>query len=198
MIFHYAGKFKDEHALPKREHPEGAVQYKEPKSMAKFAVIANAISIAILLVLTQVVFIRAKDFVINNDFWDYYTPYLIGMGLAIVASIPHEFLHAICFKKDVYMYQALQKGLLFVIGTEDMSKSKFIFMSLLPNLVFGFIPFIIFLFFPNLIVLGAMGAMAIGGGAGDYFNVFNTIFQVPNGAKIYMSGMHTYWYKPEK
>lgn len=42
--------------------------------------------------------------------------------------IPHEILHAICYKKDVYMYNDFAHGLMFVVGTEDMSKSRFIFM----------------------------------------------------------------------
>ncbi len=82
-----------------------------------------------------------------------------------------------------------------VVGTEDMSRSRFVSMSMLPNLIFGFIPFIIFLFIPSLLELGILGACAIGMGAGDYYNVFNCLTQVPRGAKVYMSGLHSYWYK---
>lgn len=48
---------------------------------------------------------------------------------------PHELLHALCFKKDVYLYTNLKQGMLFVIGTETMSKGRFIFMSMLPNII---------------------------------------------------------------
>ena len=93
------------------------------------------------------------------------------------------------------MYTNLKQGMMFVVGTEDMSKTRFVMMSLCPNIVFGFIPFIIFLISPNLTILGTLGALAIGMGAGDYYNVFNALVQVPKDAKIYMSGFHSYWYK---
>ena len=88
--------------------------------------------------------------------------------------------------------------MLFVIGTEDFSKFRFCFMSMLPNLVFGFIPLIIFMINPSLTFLGDLGVFAISCGVGDYLNVINALRQVPKGAKIYNSGMHSYWYKPEK
>lgn len=184
MKFHYAGTYNgDENSLPQREHPAGYVQFKEPDNMKKFAVIMNTISIIITVVFVLAVYFISKDMS------------LLGIFFALVSSVPHEFLHALCFKNDIFMYQNLKQGMLFVIGTEDMSKLRFIFMSLLPNIVFGFIPFILFLIFPNLVILGTLGALAIGMGAGDYVNVFNCIIQVPNGAKVYNSGMHTYWYK---
>ena len=117
---------------------------------------------------------------------------------ALLSMFPHEILHASCFKEEVYLYTNFSKGMLFVVGPEDMTKGRFIFMSMLPNLVFGFIPFIIFLFVPKLVVLGAMGSICIGMGFGDYFNVFNAIRQMPKGALTYLSGFHSYWYLPEK
>ncbi len=184
MKFHYAGTYNgDENSLPQREHPSGFVQFREPE-MKKFAVIMNILAIIITFVLIFIVsFISGK------------TPSFAGIILALVSLVPHEFLHALCFKNDVFMYQNLKQGMLFVVGTEDMSKLRFIMMSLCPNIVFGFIPFILFLIFPNLIILGTLGALAIGMGAGDYYNVFNALIQVPKGAKIYNSGFHSYWYK---
>ena len=183
MKFHYSGKYNgDENSLPQCEHPTGYVQFKEP-DMKKFAVIMNILSAIITAGLIFVVYFMSKELS------------LLGMFLSFVSLVPHEFLHALCFKSDVYMYQNLKQGMLFVVGTEDMSKSRFIFMCLLPNIVFGFIPFILFLIFPNLTVLGSLGALAVGMGAGDYYNVFNALTQVPKDAKIYMSGFHSYWYK---
>jgi hypothetical protein len=46
-------------------------------------------------------------------------------------------------------------------------------------------------------VLGGLGALAIGAGAGDYFNVYNALTQMPRGARTYMCGMHSFWYIPE-
>lgn len=184
MKFHYVGKYNgDENSLPQREHPTGYVQFREADNMKKFAVIINILAIVITAVFGFLVAFISKEFS------------SIGIILALVSLVPHEFLHALCFKEDVLMYQNLSQGMLFVVGTEDMSKLRFIMMSLCPNIVFGFIPFILFMIFPNLTILGTMGALCIGMGAGDYYNVFNALMQVPKGAKIYMSGFHSYWYK---
>ena len=85
-------------------------------------------------------------------------------------------------------------GMLFVVGIEDMSKARFVFMSLLPNLVFGWIPYILFLIHPQWMFLGVLGAISIPMGIGDYYNVYNCLTQVPKGALVYLSGMHSYWY----
>ena len=189
MKFHYAGKYNgDENSLPQRKHPENAMQFKEPENMNKLAVILNILAIIIILMLLAVVSVLSEKKVFGTAGYG-------GMLCFLVSLIPHEFLHAICFKDDVAMYTNLIKGMLFVVGTEDMSKARFIFMCLLPNIIFGFIPFVIFLIFPDLIFLGTLGAMAISGGAGDYLKVFNCLMQVPKGAKVYMSGMHTFWHK---
>lgn len=183
MKFHYAGKYNgDENSLPQREHPTGYVQFKEADEK-NFVLIMNVISIIITLPLIFVVYFMSKELS------------LLGIFLSLASLVPHEFLHALCFKNDVFMYTWLKKGMLFIVGSEDMSKTRFIIMGLCPNIVFGFIPFIIFLFFPNLIFFGTLGALAIGMGAGDYYNIFNALTQVPKNAKIYMSGFHNYWHK---
>lgn len=189
MKFHYAGKYNgDENSLPQREHTENSVKFREPENMKKFAIVMNILAVIIIILFLFIISVVSEKEI-------YSLAGECGMICFLITLVPHELLHALCFKSDVLMYQNLKQGMLFVVGTEDMSKARFIFMGLLPNIVFGFIPFIIFLIFPDLIFFGTLGAMAISGGAGDYFNIFNCITQVPNGAKVYMSGMHTYWHK---
>nr|MCR5096613.1 DUF3267 domain-containing protein [Erysipelotrichaceae bacterium] len=108
-----------------------------------------------------------------------------------------EFLHAICFEGEVYMYENLKKGMLFVTGPGSFSKAGFIFMSMLPNLVFGFIPYIIFLIDPTQTMLGTLGAISIASGAGDYYNVFNALTQMPKGSRTYLRNFRSYWYMPK-
>ncbi len=186
MKFHYAGKYDgNEESLPQREHPENAVPFREP-NMKQLAIIANiGAIISTITLLIPVVILGRQHFGFSVS---------VGVILSIFTLIPHEFLHALCFKEDVYMYENLKQGLMFVVGTEDMSKRRFILMSLCPNLVFGFIPYIIFLFVPRFVGLGFFAAICIGMGFGDYINVFNAIRQMPKGSKTYLSGMHSYWY----
>lgn len=186
----YKGKFSGSiEDLPHGEHKPGAVQFKEP-DMKKFAVIMNVLSFVITLGLLAWV-------IIKTGFEGIYTlSSLIAAILVILSLFPHELLHAICFKHEVYLYTNLRQGMLFVVGTEDMSKTRFIVMSLLPNIVFGFLPFVLWLVFPGLSFLGIFGALSIGAGAGDYFNVVNAIMQMPKGARTYLYSFHSYWYMP--
>ena len=194
MIFHYAGKYSgDENDLPRREHPENAVPFREPEDMKKLSLVANIGATVVTLAL-----LAGVGLILHGQHPDR-VPLLqmyIGLLASFLTLFPHELLHAICFKKDVYMYTNLKQGLLFVVGPEDMSKGRFIVMSLLPNLVFGFVPYLLFLFLPGCPWLGVFGGMCIGMGFGDYINVFNAACQMPRGARTYLSGMHSYWFMP--
>lgn len=186
----YEGKYNgDENSLPNRPHRPNAVRFKEFDNMKTFAVVINIIALILTVILMAFAALRAgyKAFNLGG---------MLGCIASLVTLFPHEFLHAICFKEDAHVYTNFKQGMLFVFGAEDMSKGRFIFMSLLPNLVFGFIPYLIFMIFPSVTFFGMLGALAIGMGSGDYMNVFNAIRQVPKNAKIYMYGFHSYWYMP--
>ena len=190
MRFHYGGKYKTEEDLKsKREHPDGAVAFKEPKQNI-FAVIANGGCLVLVACLLILICIMGK-----HDFRALMKAIGAGAVISMLTLIPHEFLHALCFKEDVYLYLDPTRMLAFVHGVESMSKGRFIFMSLLPNLVFGVIPFAAFLINTDLLIAGTMGAFCIGMGFGDYINVFNAITQMPRGSMTYLSGFHSYWYK---
>ena len=189
MVFHYMGKYDlDPESLPSSEPVPGAVAFREPKDSKTLGLIANGIAIGIAVVTFALLFIRGGIFAFN----------IFGSLLGLIAMVPHEFLHALCFREDVYMYTNLKHGMLFVIGPEKMSRGRFVFMSLLPNIVFGFIPFILFLIMPGLTLLGTLGAISIPCGAGDYLNVYNALTQMPKGAKTYLYKFHSYWYMPEE
>lgn len=193
MKLHYMGKFnKDHESLPHGEHKPNAVKFKEPSTPKKLAIIANAISIVIMILLAVPAFFRCGSFVIS-DFLGFY----IGIILSLLILFPHEFLHAICFKSDVYLYTNFSQGMLFVVGPETMTKSRFVFMSLLPNIVFGIIPYIIGMIFPENTFLLSLGIFATGMGAGDYLNVFNALTQMPKGARTYLYQFNSYWYIPQ-
>lgn len=189
MKLHYKGKFNlDPASLPHGEHQPNAVPFKEAESTRTLGIIANGIALGIIVVLYILLFLRSGGEVFSGSF--------LGAALALATLFPHEILHGICFKEDVYLYTNLKQGMLFVVGPETMSKGRFIFMSLLPNIVFGWIPFILCMIFPHLSVLGVMGALATGMGAGDYYNVFHAATQMPKGARTYLYGFHSYWYMP--
>ncbi len=193
MIFHYAGKYDgDESKLPQKEHHKNAVPFKEPEDNKKLSLIANLGCILTMIVLVIPFIMLSKNYIRSNAIW-----MAIGGICGGISLVPHELLHSLCYKKDVYMYNNLSHGMIFVVGTEDMSKGRFIFMCLCPNIFLGIVPYIIFLIFPNLVGLGLFGIICIGIGFGDYLNVYNALKQMPNGAKTYLCGMHSYWYLPD-
>lgn len=189
MKFHYSGKYNDDpSSLQGHPHEDGYVKFKEAKDIKTLSLIANGLAIGILIIALIIMYRRGgRD---SYSLW--------GAVLSVLILVPHEYLHAICFKGDVYMYTNLSKGLLFVVGPETFSKARFIFMSLLPNIVFGLIPFVLFLINPSLRILGTFGAISLASGAGDYYNVFNALTQMPKGARTYMNGTNSYWYMPKE
>ena len=192
MRFHYAGKYVGPDQLPKREPmPAGAVAFREPDSAGMMGLIGNGLALVIFVVLYGLLVVRCGMGALNHE------AFFFGALLTLATMVPHEFIHAICFRGDVYMYQALSKGLLFVVGPEDMTLGHFCFMSLLPATVLGVIPYLACMIAPSLTALGIFGAMALASAAGDFFNVFNAVTQMPRGALTFLSGFHSYWYLPE-
>lgn len=186
MKIKYQGKFNgDTDSLILREHKKNAVKFKEFDNPKKLGLVMNIVGLIMAVPLFIILFLRGGKIS------------LIGLLLSFVSLLPHEFLHAICFKEKAYIYTNLKNGMLFVVGPETMSKGRFIFMSLLPNIIFAFIPFTVFLFFPKLTVLGTFGAISLISGVGDYYNVFNALRQMPKGARTYLYGFNSYWYMPE-
>lgn len=194
MKLHYRGKYNlDPVTLPTCKHQPNAVKFKEVDSTKELAVIANGIAIALMILLAIPVYLKYKGLL-----FDYFDEMMVGAMLPLLTMFPHELIHALCFKEDVYLYTNFKQGLLFVVGCETMSKHRFIFMSLLPNIVFGFLPYVISFLGIQYLTLAVLGVIAIGMGAGDYYNVFNALIQMPKGARTYLYQMNSYWYIPEK
>ena len=120
--------------------------------------------------------------------------------LPLLTVLPHEFLHALCFGKDAvvdcYIHpKALQA---MVVCAKPISKARFIFMSLLPNFVFGVLPLLAWMIFPSLgITWVIFSCVTVSFGMGDYYNVHNAIKQMPKGSLQQLSGFHSYWYFAE-
>ena len=202
MKLHYMKKYNlDPESLPHGEHMPGAVRFKEANSTKEMAIIANVAALVIMVILAVPAVMRCLAFFSDapgENMSDYAVELWVGSLLSLVILFPHEILHAVCFKEDVYLYTNFRQGMLFVVGPETMSKGRFVFMSLLPNLVFGIIPYIIGMLFPQYGWLLGLGILATGMGAGDYYNVFNALTQMPKGARTYLYKFNSYWYMPDE
>ncbi len=190
MKLHYMGKYDlNPQSLPCKPHQPEAVAFREAKDAKSMSLIANGLGIVLLVLTMGLLYLRCGSGIFQNSFW--------GAILSLLCLLPHEFLHAICFKEDVYMYTNLKYGMLFVVGPETMSKNRFIFLSLLPNILFGFLPYMAALILPSLTILGTFGAFSISMGAGDYYNVFHALTQMPKGARTYLYQFNSFWYMPK-
>lgn len=197
MKLHYMGKYSgNPEDLPHGGHKPGAVMFKEPdmKKIALWMNIASFIIAVTLLAIVGVISLKSGAAAPANKSWQF----CLGAICPFLTLFPHEIIHGLCFKGDVYLYTNLKQGMLFVTGPEDMTKARFVMMSLAPNIVFGFIPLILFFILPNAPFLGVFGAISISCGAGDYMNVINALIQMPKDALTYLYGFHSYWYIPEK
>ena len=194
MKLHYMGRFSgDPSTLPHGEHKPGAVPFKEPQDPKKLAMVANGIALALLVVLLAAAALRGGA---HYSFVQFLLGWLLGMAILF----PHELLHAVCFQEDVYLYTNWRQGMLFVVGPEDMSRGRFVLMSLLPNLVFGWGPFLLWCLTPyggewsDGLLWFSLCCISFGGG--DYLNVWNALRQMPRGSVQQISGFHSYWYMP--
>lgn len=198
----WKGKFNGVEDLPIGELSENAVRFEEPESAEELAKETRIFLIPVVIFLLIVIFLRIK---INGFFGVRDVINILGIILIPFSILPHEYLHAIFFPKDaeVEMWYSIKQRLALVTSTTAITKKRFIFLSLFPNIVFGFLPFIIWIFIPvdmSFIsgILFTFGFISLIMGVGDFMNVYNTIKQVPKGAMTQISGFNSYWFFEEK
>lgn len=195
----YKGKFTSYDDLPQAQLPENAVKFDDvdtiEEMVQKSTRYASPIGLLVGIVL-------AINWVILENFslsFYFLGGLIFGGMLSLPFLIVHELLHAICFPRgaEVYFYQAINKGVLFVTSIMPLSKNRFIVMSLLPLMLLGIVPLLSSFFiagdFLNGIVFCFSFLMLLGG-IGDLFNVQNVLNKVPKGAMIQLSGLYGYWF----
>ena len=196
------GKFNGVEDLPIDELPENAVRFEEPESAEELAKETRRFLIPVVIFLLIVIFLRIKT---NGFFGVSDVLNIFGVILIPFSILPHEYLHAIFFPKDaeVEMWYSIKQRLALVTSTTAITKKRFIFLSLFPNIVFGFLPLIIWIFIPSYLsfisgILFTFGFISLIMGVGDFMNIYNTIRQVPKGAMTQISGLNSYWFFKEK
>ncbi|EGT5620333.1 MAG: DUF3267 domain-containing protein [Clostridium perfringens] len=198
----WKGKFNGVEDLPIGELPKNAVRFEEPESAEELAKETRRFLIPVVIFLLIVIFLRIK---INGFFGVSDVINIFGIILIPFSILPHEYLHAIFFPKDaeVEMWYSIKQRLALVTSTTAITKKRFIFLSLFPNIVFGFLPLIIWIFIPSYMsfisgILFTFGFISLIMGVGDFMNIYNTIKQVPKGAMTQISGFNSYWFFKEK
>lgn len=196
----WKGIYKNQGQLPVGKLPAHAVKFKEPESMVKLNIVSAVFVIPVILIIGLAGLF--KTFIIGSvpeitifNLW--------GVLLALLMVIPHEFLHAVVFPRGSEVELWFMPGFVgaFIVSTAPISKARFIFLSLLPNIVFGFIPLLIWTFLPQDLaitnIVCSFAFISLLFGAGDYLNVWNATFQMPRGSMQQLSGMNSYWFMPK-
>ena len=201
MKLKYKGIFKEYDQLPLGELPPNAVKFNEPDSLIKLNIVAL---IFLIPAFFFVAIIMVFSILLHGELALSGANYagLIGIGLAFLTILPHELLHAVGFGKDaeVEMYVSLKLMSAFVVSTHPITKLRFIMLSLLPNMLFGWFPLMIWAIIPyyGLLsdVLFYFSLFGILVGVGDYLNVYNATRQMPKGSMQQLSGFNSYWFMP--
>ena len=106
MKLHYKGKYDlNPDSLPHQPHKPNAVPFKEAKDTKTMAMICNIAAFLLLIPLLIILFFRCGRNGLINLFW--------GSLLSMLCLFPHEILHAVCFKEDVYLYTNFKHCLLY-------------------------------------------------------------------------------------
>ena len=159
MRIRYKGSFDGKVAsLPPAQPVEGAVRVEEPgrpRDIVRKANIGAAILFGVLLML---VILRGGLAALHIG----------GVIVAALAILPRELMRALFYREECWFYLNFQDSMPFVTGSEHMSRTRFLLLTLLPDVLFGLIPLVLFLIFPNLRLLGTMGLIVLPIGMGDY------------------------------
>ena len=193
----WKGIYRDETQLPLGELPTDAVRFKEPETPAELSLKAGVWLLPIVALAVLLEFAKSRlagQWPMPLSLW--------GVLLAMLAALPHELLHAVCFPKDavVELYASPKYLMAFVISTAAVSKRRFITLSLLPGFALGLAPMLAWLAVPDGAwggVLYTFGLVSLTLAAGDCLNAFNAARQVPKGAMTQLSGFHSYWFAPK-
>ena len=196
----YRGRYTGESQLPRADLPPGAVPFREPADTAALNLAAmkwSLLALALAAALGAATIPLRGGLVLGAGFW-----FMAGFAASFLTLLPHELLHGLCFGRgaEVHLFVSPKDLMAFVVCTRPVSRGRFILMSLLPNLIFGWLPFLLWCLTPysgaGSDILLWFSSCCISFGGGDYLNVWNALRQMPRGSVQQISGFHSYWYMP--
>ncbi|MGE7947975.1 DUF3267 domain-containing protein [Lysinibacillus sp. NPDC093688] len=182
----------------------GWIPMKEPKNLISaillsipLMMIASMISIGIINIFSS---IFLSDFGFSSGAITITINFSIILWLVLLMSI-HELLHLI-FIPNFMKSEKTSVGLTlfgaFVITEEEISKSRYIFITVAPFIILSIIlPLILSVFglltttLKFLVILNAMGSSV------DLLNLLLIMKQVPKHATLTCNGPNTYWKKTQ-
>ena len=197
MKLRWKGCFEREEQLARAELPDNAALLQEPETLEEMAKQSQKM-------LWWAVIPASSAFVVRwylwglPGLWDWFHP--LGILWFLLLIVPHELLHAAVYPRKAIceLWTSPKNQCLFVICTVPVTKRRFVGISLMPAIVLGILPLLGWCLFPSLkgsVFIAAI--LQLGACCGDLFNTQNVLRQIPKGAVVQQSGLHTYWYQKE-
>lgn len=198
MKLTWKGKYTNENQLFIGNLPDNAVKIKGAENPTKLWLESSLFAILSIIIISIFVYLKRK-LNLGTNLYGLFN--LWGAMLSLLFIIPHELLHAIAVPKnaDVQIWYSVKNIMPFTYFNCQNSKLRFIFICLLPNVIFGIIPFIVWIFTAfNSVefskILFTFSTFNILIGCGDFYYVYRVITQIPNKAFVQFSRFNLYWY----
>lgn len=199
------GKLTNEQQLiESSELPANAVQFKEGEDITEVIKTGGLIGLPILLVMLGAGIYRLSNLNCKVTFdFGFVCIALITVILFQVFIYIHEMIHCIFYPTEARktIWKDVKSGAYLAYCDREVSKIRFIVISLAPAVVIGVLSYILwYIFAPVLMDEIALcwllfSWISVAAAVGDFTNVYNTIKQVPKGAKVKNYGYHSYWIK---
>lgn len=193
MKIKYMGKLDPKtNPLPTNKLKEGAIRFNEPENVKKRYLWTNIIALILVGIMfvpeyLNVLFRNIDSIDLSNLFI-----YFILANILLVLSKLCQFY----FYKEIYMFKIPRVGFAGVYTTE-FTKKKYIAINLIPNIIFGFLPYYISLIIGNYF-LGIAAIFVIAVSAIDLVNAYHAFVEMPPGSKTFLYQFNNYWYLPKK
>ena len=203
LNIHIKGKIENESQLIRgRELPPNAVQFQEGETIYSAFRLGFVLILPIILPMIFFSYVRCskmdKELIFDSSF---VVAVIVSIILGQVLAYLHEFIHAILYPREAEktIWKDEKHGAYFVYCDVEITKTRFVILCIAPSIILGIIPFFVwYMIAPFLqtvwtccimILTWIMTIMSMG----DFANIFNAIKQVPNNARIFNYGMHSYW-----
>lgn len=199
----FRGKYTDETQLINgTELPTGANQFKEGKTLMGAFIRGTIMTLPLIISMVIISVLKIRK--ITNDFevdLSFGITFVVMLLLGHLLTYLHEFIHALLYPKNAVkeIWKDTSQGAYFVYCSSVVSKTRFIVICLAPVILLGIIPYGIWLLIYHVLPINISICFAILTwimtlmSVGDFYNVYNTILQVPNKSKIFNYGLHSYW-----
>ena len=181
MKIKYMGKLDPEtNPLPTNKLKEGAIRFNEPTDRKKQNIQTSIVTFIIICIMfvpeyLNVLFRDVDSMDLSNLF-----SYFILANILLVLSKLCQFY----FYKEIYMFKIPRVGFAGVYTTE-FTKKKYIAINLIPDILFGLVPYYISLtkckFF-----LGMAAMFVVANSAVDFMNVYHAFVEMPPGSKTFL------------